>query len=88
VNYTVGGTATLGTDYTGTAATPAAKTVSFAAGSATAFVTVDPMADTTTEPNETVELTLAAGTGYSVGTTAAVVSTTLNEDNPSLISHT
>jgi transposase len=61
VNYTVGGTATLGTDYTGIAATPATKTVGFAAGSATAIVTVDPTTDTTIEPNETVELTL----GYS-----------------------
>ncbi|MFN7678507.1 MAG: calcium-binding protein, partial [Cyanobacteriota bacterium] len=42
VNYTVAGTALLGTDYTGIAASPATKTVSFAAGSATATVTVDP----------------------------------------------
>jgi hypothetical protein len=82
VNYTEGGTATLGTDYTGIAATPATKTVTFAAGSATAVVTVDPTADTTIEPNETVALTLAAGTGYSIGTTAAVVGTISNDDPP------
>jgi hypothetical protein len=88
VNYTVGGTATLGTDYSGIAATPATKTVSFAANSATATVTVDPTADTTIEPDETVALTLAAGTGYSIGTTAAVVGTILNDDISSLTTYT
>jgi Ca2+-binding RTX toxin-like protein len=82
VNYTVGGTATLGTDYSGIAATPVTKTVSFAANSATATVTVDPTADTTIEPDETVAVTLAAGSGYSIGTTAAVVGTILNDDFP------
>jgi hypothetical protein len=82
VNYTVGGTAMLGTDYTGIASTPATKTVSFAAGSATVTVTVDPTVDSMIEPDETVSLTLAAGTGYSIGTTAAVVGTILNDDSP------
>ena len=78
VNYTVGGTATLGTDYTGIAATPATKTAIFAAHSSTAIVTVDPTTDTTIEADETVALTLAVGTGYTVGTTDAVVGTILN----------
>jgi len=82
VNYTVGGTATLGTDYTGIAATPAVKTVIFAANSSTAKVTVDPTADTTIEANETVALTLATGTGYSISSTAAVVGTIINDDIP------
>jgi uncharacterized protein YkwD/deoxyadenosine/deoxycytidine kinase len=72
VNYTVGGTATLGTDYTGFPDTPATKTVSFAAGAATAIVTVDAEADTTVESDETVALTLAEGAGYNIGTTASV----------------
>jgi hypothetical protein len=82
VNYTVAGTATLGSDYTGIAAAPAIKSVTFAAGATTTSVTVDPTADTTIEPDETVALTLAAGTGYTIGTTAAVVGTILNEDWP------
>ena len=82
VNYTVGGTATLGTDYTGIAASPATKTVSFAAGSSTAIVTVDPTADSTVEADETVALTLAAGTGYTVGTTTPVTGTITNDDTP------
>jgi hypothetical protein len=79
VNYSVTGTATLGTDYTGIGS--ASATVTFAAGSATATVTVDPTADTTVEADETVALTLAAGTGYTIGTTGAVVGTILNDDS-------
>ncbi|MCA2753948.1 MAG: M10 family metallopeptidase C-terminal domain-containing protein, partial [Microcystis sp. M137S2] len=77
VNYTIGGTATLNTDYTRTGTT---NTVTFAAGSSTATVTVDPTADTTVESNETVALTLATGTGYTVGTTTAVTGTITNDD--------
>ena len=81
VNYVVvGGTATLDIDYTGIAATPATKTVTFAAGSATATVTVDPTVDSEIEPDETVALTLAAGSGYTIGTAAAAVGTILNDD--------
>ncbi|ODV37652.1 beta strand repeat-containing protein [Microcystis aeruginosa] len=77
VNYTIGGTATLNTDYTRTGTN---NTVTFAAGSSTATVTVDPTADTTVEPNETVILTLASGTGYTVGTTTPVTGTITNDD--------
>nr|NCS59516.1 calx-beta domain protein [Microcystis aeruginosa G11-04] len=77
VNYTIGGTATLNTDYTRTGTT---NTVTFAAGSSTATVTVDPTADTTVESDETVALTLATGTGYTVGTTTAVTGTITNDD--------
>ncbi|MCZ8275848.1 MAG: calcium-binding protein, partial [Microcystis sp. LE19-4.1E] len=77
VNYTLGGTGTLNTDYTRTGTT---NTVTFAAGSSTATVTVNPTADTTIEPNETVILTLAAGTGYTVGTPNAVTGTITNDD--------
>jgi hypothetical protein len=80
VNYTVGGTATLGTDYTGIAALPATKAVTFAAGSATATVVIDPIADTEIEADESVSLTLAPGTGYITGTTAAVTGTIVSDD--------
>jgi hypothetical protein len=82
VNYTVGGTATLGTDYTGIAASPATKTVTFLANSAIATVIVDPTADTTVEANETVALTLVAGSGYTIGTPGAVTGTIFNDDLP------
>ncbi|MCZ8066945.1 MAG: VWA domain-containing protein, partial [Microcystis sp. LE17-20D] len=82
VNYTLGGTGTLNTDYTRTGTT---NTVTFAAGSSTATVTVNPTADTIVESNETVILTLAAGTGYTVGTPNAVTGTITNDDNPGRI---
>jgi hypothetical protein len=77
VNYTVAGSATLGTDYTGIPSTPTIKTVTFAAGASAATVTVDPTADAEVEGDETVSLTLAAGTGYTIGTTTAVSGTIL-----------
>ncbi|WP_216644394.1 cadherin domain-containing protein, partial [Microcystis aeruginosa] len=83
VNYTVGGTATFDTDYTQTGAasfTATTGTVTFAAGSDTATVTIDPTADTTVEPDETITLTLAPGTGYAIGTTDAVVGIITNTD--------
>ena len=67
VNFSVGGTATFNTDYTQAGATTfaaAAGTVTFAAGSATAIVTLDPSADTTVEADETTVLTMTAGAGY------------------------
>ncbi|MBC1197743.1 choice-of-anchor C family protein, partial [Microcystis aeruginosa BLCCF158] len=82
VNYTVGGTATFNTDYTQTGAasfTSTTGTVTFAAGSDTATVTLDPTADTTVESDETVALTLASGTGYTVGTTTTVTGTIIND---------
>nr|NCR87403.1 hypothetical protein [Microcystis aeruginosa K13-05] len=85
VNYTVGGTATFSTDYTQTGAatfTSTTGTVTFAANSTTAKVTIDPTADTIVENNETVALTLAAGTGYTVGTTTAVTGTIISEETP------
>jgi hypothetical protein len=80
VNYNVAGTATQGTDYTGVGG--ATKAITFAAGAATAAVTVDPTADTSVESDETVALTLAAGTGYTIGTTVAAVGTITNDDAP------
>ena len=82
VNYGITGTADA-TDYTG--ATPGTgKTITFASGSATATLTIDPTADTTIEANETVALTLATGTGYTIGTATAVTGTITNDDLPSI----
>ncbi|MCZ8103033.1 MAG: hypothetical protein O9972_34715, partial [Burkholderiales bacterium] len=75
VNYSIGGTATNGTDY---ASIPTG--VIFAANSATVTVIVDPTADTIVESNETVILTLATGTGYTVGTPNAATGTITDDD--------
>ncbi|MDD1429039.1 sodium:calcium exchanger, partial [Dolichospermum sp. ST_sed9] len=78
VNYSIAGTANS-SDYTG--ATPGTgKTITFAANSATAILTIDPTADTTFESDETVALTLVAGTNYTIGTTTAVTGTITNDD--------
>ena len=47
-------------------------------------MTVDPTADNTAESDETVELTLTSGNGYSVATTTAVVGTITNDDLPAI----
>jgi serralysin len=78
VNYSITGTADS-SDYTG--ATPGTgKTITFAAGSSTATLTIDPTADIIVESDETVALTLATGTGYTIGTTTAVIGTITNDD--------
>ncbi|MEE6161076.1 Calx-beta domain-containing protein [Cylindrospermopsis raciborskii DSH] len=79
VNYTIEGTATNGSDYTNIG-----TSVTFVAGSSTATVTVDPTSDTTVENDETVILTLASGTGYTIGTTSGVTGTITNDDLPSI----
>ena len=80
VNYSVSGTALAAVDYSGIAITPAICSLNFAAGAATALVTLTPISDSESEPDETVALTLVAGAGYSIGTTAAVVGTIADQE--------
>ncbi|TXH70606.1 MAG: autotransporter domain-containing protein [Lysobacteraceae bacterium] len=79
VNYTIGGTAANGTDYA-TIASPLVINT----GLTTGTITVNPTADTTIEADETVSLTLAAGTGYTVGVPNSATGTILNDDLPNL----
>jgi Tfp pilus assembly protein PilE len=62
VNYTVGGTATSGSDYSALAGS-----VTIPSGSASATITVTPVDDTTVESSETVIATLSSGASYTVG---------------------
>lgn len=86
VNFSVGGTATFGAspnDYTQTGATtftPPTGTVTIGVGNSTATVTVNPEADTTVEPDETVILTVTSGTGYAVGAPSVANGTISNDD--------
>ncbi|MEY4690672.1 MAG: hypothetical protein RIT19_997 [Verrucomicrobiota bacterium] len=57
--------------------------VSFAAGSATATVTIDPILDTVVEPDETVLVTVAGSPFYTVGTAAAATGVITNDDGTS-----
>jgi len=76
VNFTVGGTATGGSDYTSSG-----TSVNFAAGSATATVTVNILDDTVVEGDETVVLTLASGSGYTVGSPSSATVTIKDDDS-------
>jgi hypothetical protein len=76
-------TSPYGTDYTQTGAasfTTTAGTVTIPAGQTVAQVTIDPIGDTTVEPDETVILTVTPGTGYAVGTPAGATGTILNDE--------
>jgi hypothetical protein len=84
VNFSVGGTASFTQpDYTQTGAatfTASSGTVVIPGGSSTATVTIDPSADSTVEPDETVDLTVTSGTGYTVGSPSAASGTITNDD--------
>jgi hypothetical protein len=66
VNFTVGGTAMQGTDYSSIG-----TSVSIPAGSTTANITVTPFDDPDAEGPETVVVSLQAGAGYTVGSPSA-----------------
>jgi YVTN family beta-propeller protein len=83
VNFTVAGTATFNSDYTqngATAFTLSTGTIAFASGETTRTVTIDPTVDAAVEPNETVVLTVASGTGYSTGSPSSATGTITNDD--------
>jgi PA14 domain/Calx-beta domain len=70
VNIAVSGTATSGTDYTALG-----TTVTFAVGAVEATKAVVATADSTSDNNETVIVTLQSGSGYTVGTTSSLTVT-------------
>jgi hypothetical protein len=80
VNFTVSGTATNGSDYSGLFAGSTSQSVTFAASAATASVFITPSADSSVEPDETVTLTLTTSTSYTIGTGTPVTGTILNDD--------
>jgi regulation of enolase protein 1 (concanavalin A-like superfamily) len=75
VNFTRTGTATSGTDFT---AVGTSVTIPDTQSSAT--VTVNPSQDTSNEGSETVILTLASDSAYSIGTPNAATVTILDDD--------
>jgi Tol biopolymer transport system component len=79
VNYTITGSATKGTDYANIS-----TSVTFAAGSSTATVIVNPTPDGSLEADETVNLTLASGVGYAIGTTTPVTGTIFDSIPPTV----
>jgi YD repeat-containing protein len=84
VNYTVGGTATGGSDYAALSGS-----VTIPAGAASQVVTVTPVDDAAVEGGETVTLTLAANAAYTTGASnSASVTITSNDFNPPSVSLT
>jgi hypothetical protein len=83
VRVGISGTAVASSDYSISGAPTGPLTsmlVTFAAGSNTATVVVDPLVDADPEENESVILSLQPGTGYTVGTSAAATNLILNDD--------
>ncbi|MFM6250829.1 MAG: hypothetical protein ACKPEQ_17080, partial [Dolichospermum sp.] len=83
VNFNVSGNATFNNDYVQRGASSFGTTtgsVTFAAGSRVFILSLDPNSDAVSDGNETVALTLAAGTGYAVGSGSAVTGTILDND--------
>lgn len=77
VNYLMLGTAENGTDYQ-----PVSGTVTFAAGSATAVVTITPIDDALAEPTESVILALGWGLGYRISATQSSATATITDNEP------
>jgi hypothetical protein len=75
VDYTVTGTATPGADYVALSGT-----ATFAAGAETAVVTVTPVDDAEVEGDETVIVTLDAGTTYTLGDDIQATVTIIDND--------
>ncbi len=76
VNYTLTGTATPGLDYTGT--TP--NTVTFAAFSPTATITLPTIDDLLSDPGETIITTITAPAGYTISGPDTATATILDND--------
>ncbi|AZR36764.1 autotransporter domain-containing protein [Xanthomonas vasicola] len=79
IGFGVSGTATSGTDYAAIS-----SPLVIAAGQTTGTITIDPTADTTVEPDETVVISLNTGSGYTVGSPNSATGTILNDDLPVL----
>ncbi|MGH8447402.1 MAG: glycosyl hydrolase family 18 protein, partial [Solimonas sp.] len=78
VNYTVAGTATSGSDYSLSPASP----LRFNAGETRKTVTITPVDDSAVESAETVVLTLAAPSNATLGTVKVHTRTILDNDAP------
>lgn len=77
VSYTVSGTASPGSDY---ATLPGAGIINIPVGAASVSLAVRPMDDALVEPDETVIVSLAASSAYSVGTPGSATVTISSDD--------
>jgi hypothetical protein len=77
VNYTLTGTATNGLDYV-----TLPGSVVFLAGAASTNISVTPIDDAVSEALESVVLTVASGTGYTIGSPASATVVIVDNDTP------
>ncbi len=75
VNFSLGGSATAGVDYAASA-----NPLVIATGSTTGTITIDPTGDAIVEADETVDISLVAGSGYTVGAPSSATGTITNDD--------
>lgn len=82
IDFTVGGSATPGSDYTLTGGTLSGTSgsITFAAGATTTTLAIAPTTDAIAEPNETITVALVNSSAYTVGTLGAVTGTITNDD--------
>lgn len=87
VQFSVGGTATFGSDYTQSGATAfngTSGTVTFPPGVTQVIVTLDPVADSGLESDETIVLTLTPADPYYLGPATSGTATLRNDDTAPL----
>ncbi|MFN5855097.1 MAG: Calx-beta domain-containing protein, partial [Pseudanabaenaceae cyanobacterium] len=89
INYTIGGTATSGSDFNNISGTSGATglqgTINFAANETSKTITLDVIGDTNIEPDETVTVTLSSASATnpaSTITTATATFVIFNDDQP------
>ena len=83
VNYTIGGTADNGVDYTNQLGGALSGSITFGASDGTVDLVVAPIDDTLSEPEETILITVANGAGYVAA--GAATATIEDNDTPLLI---
>lgn len=82
-NYTVGGTATSGSDYT---ALSGSITIPY--GSTSATIAISPIDDGLVEGNETVTVTLSSSASYNIGSPGSATVTIADDDVPPTVTIT
>ncbi len=87
VNFLVGGTAKYNTDYTVSGADSFTSTngqVTIPSGSNTSSILIAPTDDTVVELDETVIITVTAGTNYNAGSPSQATGTIINDDQATI----
>ena len=87
VNFSVGGTATFGNDYNQTGATfnGTNGTVTIPAGQSSVGITVNPVNDSVSDLNETIEIGLQAATGYTLGAQSSATLTIIDTTSSPIV---